>query len=113
MTNRTNVMVALCLAACSSPPGEAGPDAQAGADGTTSSDVFKAIFDGVSKANLETRLNEMTGAVPVTRLARRSRSRIGGRSWRRRTPRLLDSTSPRSAPRSRSRVSDPNLVGET
>src|SRR5712691_5287355 len=67
MTNRSMVVLALC-AGCSSSAGDStdGPDAGPGSDAPPGGDVVKAIFDAVAKPNLEARMNELTGAVPVT-----------------------------------------------
>src|SRR5262245_7171520 len=64
MTNRW-LLLAVLTACSSSSPTMTGDDDTPDAP-PAPTDVPKAIFDAVAKTNIEARLNELTGVVPVT-----------------------------------------------
>jgi Zn-dependent M28 family amino/carboxypeptidase len=64
MMNRWLLIVV--FSACSSSPMAPGGDDDMPPDAPAPTDVPKAIFDAVARANIEARLNELTGVVPVT-----------------------------------------------
>jgi hypothetical protein len=66
MKSMLTLGAALLVAACSKPHAPDTVDSGTGTDGTDGPDPYKPVLDSVSDANLKQRLDELTGAVPVT-----------------------------------------------